>query len=414
MQVLRESFLQAFEQLRANRLRSFLSLLGVMIGIFCIVAIKTTISSLESNIRQSIDRIGSNMLYVSKFPFDRISEEDFIKIKQRPNPTLADYKACNNNLTTAQYVSFYNPIGFKSIKYESSIVERAFALAVTEDYDKVHSLEFQDGRFFTLNEYNLGVNKVVLGYKVANLLFGDNTSAVGKEVFALGRKMEVIGVIKESGRDLLKFVDYDDAYLIGFEFARYVTNVKPNGFFSGSVEIKGKSDVSENSLRDNITLTERKARKIKPSEKDNFAVSSLSILTEAFNKLFSALNILGWIIGGFALLVGMFSVANIIYVSVKERTNIIGIKKAIGAKNYEILLEFLIESVILCLIGGLMGLALVFAVTKILTAIFEFDIFVSFSNVIFTLVLSVVVGVIAGILPALQAARLNPVDAIRA
>ncbi len=414
MQILRESFIQAFDQLRANRLRSFLSLLGIMVGIFCIMAIKTTIDSLESNIRQSVDKIGSNMLYVSKFSFDGDGRENFWKISRRPNPNLSDYRACNDNLKTVDFVSFYNPIGFKTMKFENNTVDRAFALAVTEDYDKVHSLEFQEGRFLTITEYNLGVNKVVLGFKVANLLFGENTTAVGREVTVLGRRMEVIGVLKESGHDLLKFVDYDDAFLFSFEFAKSVSNIKSNGRFSGWVEIKGNANVPESVVRDDITLTMRKARKLSPKEENNFAINSLSILSNAFDKLFGVLNTLGWVIGGFALLVGMFSVANIIFVSVKERTPIIGIKKALGAKQFEILLEFLIESVVLCLIGGLMGLVLVFIVSKLLTVIFGFEIFISLSNALFTFLLSLVVGVVSGILPALQAAKLDPVEAMRA
>ena len=414
MQIIKESFLQAFDQLRANKLRSFLSLLGVMVGIFCIMAVKSAIDSLEDNVRGSVNKLGSDVLYVAKFSWGEDPGDNYWKYARRPNPVLSDYKACKVNVKTADLVAFSTFIGQKTVKYERNSVERAFGVAVTEEYDRLHNLEYYDGRFFTSSEYNLGLKKIILGYKVSNLLFGENNSAIGKEVTVLGQRMEVVGVLKESGKDLLKIFNYDNAILIGFETARFVTNVKPNSPFSGNVMVKAASGISEKSFRDDVTIALRKAHALKPTQSDDFSINSMSILTDALNSLFSALNIVGWVIGGFALLVGMFSVANIIFVSVKERTPIIGIKKALGAKQYEILLEFLIESVVLCLVGGFMGLGLVFGVMKIVSLTSAFAIYVSWSNAIFTFVLSVIVGVVAGILPALQAARMDPVAAIRA
>lgn len=414
MQTIKESFLQAFDQLRANKLRSFLSLLGVMVGIFCIMAVKSAIDSLEDNVRGSVNKLGSDILYVAKFSWGEDPGENYWKYARRPNPAISDYKACKDNVKTADLVAFSTFIGTKTIKYERNSVDRAFAVAITEEYDKLHNLEYADGRFFTSSEYNLGLKKIILGFKVANLLFGENNSAVGKEVEAMGQRMEVVGVLKESGKDLLKIFNYDNAILIGFETARFVTNVKPNSPFSGNVMVKAAAGISEKSFRDDVTIALRKAHALNPRQSDDFSINSMSILTDGLNKLFSALNVVGWVIGGFALLVGMFSVANIIFVSVKERTSIIGIKKALGAKQYEILLEFLIESVVLCLIGGFMGLGLVFLVTKIISLTSAFEIYVSINNALFTFALSVFVGVIAGILPALQASRMDPVAAIRA
>ncbi len=414
MHIIKESFLQAFDQLRANKLRSFLSLLGVMVGIFCIMAVKSAIDSLEDNVRGSVNKLGSDVLYVSKFAWAEDPEDNYWKYARRPNPVLSDYKACKDNIKTANLVAFSTFIGTKTVKYERNSVERAFAVAVTEEYDRLHNLEYYDGRYFTPTEYNLGLKKIILGYKVANLLFGENNTAVGKVVQAMGQNMEVVGVLKESGKDLLKIFNYDNAIMIGFETARFVTNVKPNSPFSGNVQIRAATGISEKSFRDDVTVALRKAHALKPRQSDDFSINSMSILTDGLNQLFTALNVVGWIIGGFALLVGMFSVANIIFVSVKERTPIIGIKKALGAKQFEILMEFLIESVVLCLVGGFMGLGLVFLVTKIISLSSAFAIYVSWSNAVFTFVLSVIVGVVAGILPALQAARMDPVAAIRA
>ncbi len=412
MYILKESFIQAFEQLRANKLRSFLSLLGIMVGIFCVIAVKSAVSSLEDNVRHSFDKLGSDVIYVSKFAWAEDPGDNFWKFARRPTPNIADYKALNTSLHTADIVAYSIFLGVKTLKYERNSVSGVFCVAVTENYDKLRNLEYESGRFFTPTEYALGMNRVLIGAKVAEQLFGE-ADPIGKDIIVYGRKMQVIGVLKKLGRDLLQIFNTDNALLLSFETARGVTNVRNGNPFGGNVMVKALPGVSETQLRDDVTINLRKAHYLKPQEKDNFSLNSSTVFADGLAKLFSALNIVGWIIGGFALLVGMFSVANIMFVSVKERTSIIGIKKALGAKQWVILLEFLIESVVLCIIGGIMGLALVYGLLKILSTFTPFDLYVSFSNALFTVLLSAIIGVISGIIPALQASRMDPVEAIR-
>lgn len=187
-----------------------------------------------------------------------------------------------------------------------------------------------------------------------------------------------------------------------------------NRYIQRSLAIKADRTVEINELKDEVIGILRSKRKLKPTEENNFAVNILSMLTDLLGQFFSTLNIAGFFIGVFALIVGMFSVANIMFVSVKERTNIIGIKKALGAKRYIILLEFLIEAIILCIIGGLVGLILVFVAMKGISAAAGMYMGLSFSNIMWGVVTSITVGIIAGIIPALQASKMNPVDAIRA
>lgn len=413
IRVLKESFAQATQQLTANKLRSFLSLLGVTIGIFCIIAVKSAVNSLEDNIRNSFKRIGDDILYISKLPWNEDPQENYWKYQRRPNPSFTDYKILTERLNSAQAVSFYLIAGARTIKFEGNSVENTFAIAPTFEFGEVHNMEFEAGRYFSQIEYNAGAPKILIGAKVADELFG-TIDPIGREVKYFGQKMQVIGVIKRAGKSLIQPFNFDNAVLFTYEFARSIINVKPQTPWGTSLEIKAKNNIPLLQLRDEVIGTLRAARQLRPSEKDDFSINELSILLSATESFFAVLNSLGYVIGGFALLVGMFSVANIMFVSVKERTSIIGIKKALGAKRSVILTEFLIEAIILCLVGGVIGLIFVWGILKIVSIFSAFEMYVSLSNMINTVLLSVIVGVIAGFIPAAQAASLDPVEAMRA
>ena len=413
MYVLKESFAQAFQQLMANKLRSFLSLLGIMIGIFCIIAVKSAVDSLEDNVRKSFNRLGNDVIYIQKMPWNEDPGENYWKYARRPNPGFKDYRVLVENLTTAKSVAYSFFTGMKTVKYGNSSVERTMSIAVTDSYDGFHNLEYEAGRFFSPTEYSTGANRIILGYRVANELFRDQ-DPIGKEVKCFGRNMLVVGVLKQSGKDLLKFYNYDDAIMLGFENVRSMVNVKPNSNWGGNLQVKANDGVSEQQLKDDVVITLRKARYLRPREGDNFSLNSMTMLGDALNSVFGALGMAGLVIGGFALIVGVFSVANIMFVSVKERTNIIGIKKALGAKPWVIMLEFLIESIVLCLAGGLVGLVVVWLALKGLSAISDFEMYISIKNMIVTFIVAAIAGVIAGFIPAKQAAAMDPVEAIRA
>lgn len=412
LKVFNESIAQAWSQLRANKLRSFLSLLGITIGIFCIIGVQAAVHSLEDNVRGSIEKLGDDVLYVQKMPWDEDPGQNFWKYQRRPNPSYKDFEVIKERVKSASLVDYHVFVGAKTIKYRSSSVDRAFTVAVTYDCGDLFNIEYEKGRYYTPAEYYYGMEKVILGHTVAEKLFGA-VDPIGKEVTLMGRKLEVIGVIEKSGKDLLRVLDFDEAILLGFETARKMTNIESNNPFGATINVKAAEGVGLQQLRDELTGVLRAQRKLKPREKDNFALNNISLLANMMDSFFGALNMAGVLIGGFSIFVGMFSVANIMFVSVKERTNIIGIKKALGAKQYFILLEFLIESVILCLVGGLVGLGLVFLVTNMLTAVLPFPIYLSMSNIVTGMVLAAVIGILAGFIPAFQASRLDPVEAIR-
>ncbi len=407
-----ESVLQAWDQLVANRLRTFLSLLGVTIGIFCIIGVQAAVNSLQDNVMSSLNKLGDDVIYIQKMPWNEDPGQNFWKYQRRPNPDYADYEAIKTKSNAAGLVDYHVFIGSRTAKYRSNSVERVFVAAVTFDFDKLFNIEFDKGRYYTPSEYHYGMNKVLIGYQVASELFG-SLDPIGKVINLGGRDLEVIGVFEKSGKDLLKVMDYDQAIIISYELAKKIANVRTTNFWGTTVNVKAKPGVSLEELRDDLTWVLRSERKIKPKEDNNFSLNSLSVLAKLMDNVFGVLNMVGFAIGIFAILVGMFSVANIMFVSVKERTNIIGIKKALGARQSIILLEFLIESVFLCVMGGLIGLAMVYFVLLGLNDVLPFQIYLDLTNMAWGLFISIVVGVLSGVIPALQAARMDPVVAIR-
>ncbi len=414
LKILKESFIQSFQQLSGNKLRTFLSLLGVTIGVFCIIAVQSAVGSLEENIRKSFSKLGTDVIYISKFPWAEDPGDNFWKYSRRPNPGLKEYKALSKTVNSAQSVCYSLFIARKTIKYQSASADQCYAVAVTEEYDRFQNLEYQEGRFFTGSEYQTGAPKAIIGDKVATALFGE-ADPLGKKIKCFGRDLEIIGVFKKSGKDLINFMNKDQVIMISLEFARSVTNVNPNlPFGGGNVQLKAATGVPEQKLKDDATVALRAAHFLKPRQDNDFSINSMTAFEGPMNATFAVLNTVGFIIGIFALLVGMFSVANIMFVSVKERTNIIGIKKALGAKSWIILQEFLIESIILCVAGGLVGLGLVFIGIKLAALAFDFDLHVSYYNMALAVAISIIVGVLAGMIPAIQASKMDPVEAIRA
>lgn len=411
VKVFSESVAQALGQLRSNKLRSFLSLLGISIGIFCIIGVLSAVDSLEDNVRGSLEKLGNDVLYVNKWPWADLSDSwwDYIK---RPNPDHEDYEVIDERVKAADLTAFHVVIGFKTVKYKSSSVDRTVLIAASQEFSEMFQLDFAKGRYFSPAEYNYGSNKIIIGHQVAEELFG-NIEPIGKQIKLSGRRYEVIGVIEKAGDDLLRILDFDDCILVSYPNGRGLANLKAQHVFEATVTVKAAEGVNLSDLKGEIKGVLRPHRGLRPREDDDFSINQLSMISAFFDNFFNVLNILGIVIGAFAMLVGGVSVANIMFVSVKERTNIIGIKKALGAKRYIILMEFLIEAIILCLLGGVIGLGLVHLITRILSGAINFELYIDFGNILLGVACSVLVGVISGVIPALKAARMDPVDAMR-
>lgn len=407
-----EGILQSLGQLVSNKLRTFLSLLGITIGIFCIIAVLSAVDSLEDNIKGSFEKLGNDVLYVTKMPWNEDPDENYFKYLRRPNASYNELEAVKTKVKTASLAALQVFIGGTSLKYKTNSINGAYVLAVSYDYNDIFKIEYETGRFLTPFEYEGAADKVVIGSELATNLF-NSLDPIGKSIKMKDRYMEVVGVIKKSGKDLINPTDFDRAVLVGYNTAKKIVPVRNNRLWGTNLMVKAAAGADLEDLKAEVTSVLKASRRQKPYEPASFSINEMSILTNILDSFFGVLNLVGIVIGAFAMLVGMFSVANIMFVSVKERTNIIGIKKALGARQYFILLEFLIESVILCVLGGLIGLGLVYLILKLLSSAFGYTMFLSAQNILIGVSISVITGILAGMIPAFQAARLDPVEAIR-
>ncbi len=412
--ILYESGRQAFSSLQQNKLRTALSLLGISIGIFCIIAVMSAVNSLESSIKGGLGELGSDVVMVDVMPFGEDPGQNYWKYVKRPSPSFSDYEAIKEKVQSAAHTAMCIFVPGKTIKYQSSSVEGAFIMGTTYEYPDVQNMNIERGRYFTNNEMRNGSNKVILGYTVSKELF-QSINPLGKHVKLFGQKFQVVGVLKEEGDNPFNLLNYDEATWISYKTAsKYLKTDSPNRMEMGKIIYAKLDDQYDlETMKGEITGVLRSNRRLAPKEENNFALNEISMLDEILDTIFGVLYAAGFIIGFFALVVGMISVANIMFVSVKERTSIIGVKKAIGAKRGIILLDFLIEYIILCLIGGVMGLLLVVIILKIVSAVSPFPILASVGLMLFGVVTSIIVGVIAGFIPAFQASRMDPVVAIR-
>ena len=409
--VIKESFLLSFGQLRNNKLRTGLSLLGVTIGIFSIIAILTAVDALKNDISGSINKLGNNLIFVGRWPWS-FNDTDYPwwKYWKRPEASYDDFQQLQAKLTKAQAVSYaVYPNAFR-IKINNETIENATIVGATQEMAEVGDYDIQHGRFFSPSESNLGLPVAVIGGGIAEAV-GD-FNLLGKELFVFGRKVKIIGMMRKEGQGGLLGMNNDQNIVMPYLFVNKVTYLDPKQI-SPRVMVKAKKDIGLDELEMEIKQKMRSIRRLRPIQEDNFAMNRLSIIAQGFDGIFYVLNIIGWVIGFFALIVGGFGIANIMYVSVSERTNIIGIKKALGAKKVYILLEFLFESILLCLWGGILGLLVVYILSFPVSSASGMSFVLSMKNGLIGISIAMLIGLLSGYLPALKAANLDPVEAIR-
>ncbi len=405
------SFKLALQELWKNKLRTFLSLFGVTIGIFCIIGVLASVNSLEQNIQREIKSLGTNTIYIDKWDYSASTGPDFPwwKFVKRPLPQYKDLQQIEKRTTTAANAAFViHQNG--NVDVRDNTLSNAILYGMTEEFPFIQPLEVQYGRFITDAEFGLGTNTAVIGNEIAEKLFGSPERALGKQVTIRGKKLNVIGVIKKQGSTLLGGWQFDKSVVMSYRYARTLMDEKRS---EPIIIVKGKEQYSSKVVKDELKLVMRSIHKLKPTEEDDFALNDVSDFSDALSSAFVSVNTGGWAIGALSFIVGIFGVANIMFVTVKERTPQIGLKKALGAKKSVILAEFLMESAFLCIIGGLIGLLLVYLMTQIATAIFNFPFFLSPYIILIALGICITAGILAGIIPATKAARMDPVVAIR-
>ena len=407
-----ESFRFAYSSLVVNRLRTILSLLGITIGIFCIISVFTIIDSLERTVRDSMSKLGSNVIYVQKWPWappPGETEYPWWKYWNRPVPKLSEAQEILRRSSLTQYAVFN--YGFsRTIKSGRSKAENVEVIGTSTGLIETWSLKILNGRPITDEEFNAGSNFAMLGSEIADQLFS-GVSPVGKWIKVQGFNIEVLGVFEKMGDDVFG-TSMDKRILIPVKLAARM--VDPRMDMQQNIIVKGKTDVPAARLSEELEGIMRSIRRIKPSAENDFAVNEVSLISGQLDSIFKVFNIAGWIIGGFAILVGGFGIANIMFVSVKERTKIIGLQKALGAKSRFILLEFLFEASVLSLIGGVIGLLIIYSLTFAVSKAFDFNLILSVGNIVTGLMISIIIGLIAGVVPARTAAHLDPVTAMNA
>jgi len=411
IEIVLTSFKMAVQELWKNKLRTFLSLFGITIGIFCIISVLATVNSLEQNIQNEIKSLGNNTIYIDKWDYSAGGGPDYPwwKYVKRPSPKYEEIKQIKERTPSAKFVAF-NLSTSDNIQYDGNTLSGVHIYGCSEDFNNIQPVDIAFGRFMTDAEFDRGSNAAVIGNEVAEKLFGAPERAVGKNVDAKNKRIQIVGVIKKQGKSMIGGWDFDVSIIMCYKFARTVMDERRS---DPVIMVQGKENLSSKALKDDLSGSMRAIHKLSPTQEDNYALNDINDFSAAISQAFVSINVGGWAIAALSLIVGMFGVANIMFVTVRERRSQIGLKKAIGAKSRIILTEFLLESAFLCIIGGFMGLILVFILTKILSGVFNFPVFISTDNMILAIIICIAVGVLAGFIPARQASKLDPVVAIR-
>ncbi len=406
-----ESFRFAWSALKMNLLRTFLSLLGVTVGIFSVIGVLTLVDSLEKSLKDSFGFLGANVMYVQKWPWSFESNYPWWKYINRPQTNFDEFKFIEANMTEGIGISIFASKSNLIIKKESNSISGVSLSGITFGHSEVFDMPISEGRYFTLQEVESGRDVVLIGSNLAEALFPHNP-APGGAIKIRGLKFRVIGVLKEQGENFMGMLSNDDNCFIPYRSFRKLYATRSRWGVESKLAVKGRdNDQKLKRLEGELTGLMRRKRGLRPRDDPSFALNRSEMVADRLSVLFEQVSFIGFLIGLFAMLVGGFGIANIMFVSVKERTNIIGIQKSLGAKNYFVLWQFLFESIFLSVLGGLAGLFLVYLTTFI--PLGSFQIIMSMNNIILGLVIAATVGTISGIIPASIAARMDPVLAIR-
>lgn len=408
LNIIQNSLRLTLQELKVNKLRTALSLFGVAFGILCIIGVLTGVNSMERNIQNEVNSLGSNTIYIDKWEYSGGSDRPTWKYRARPNMKFEEAEMIKKRSDLLDDISLLLRTG-GGISYKDDMIQNASVYGITEAQATVQPLSFEFGRYFSNSEFTSGSNVCLIGNGNAESLFGSAERALGKQIDVKGKKTTIVGVLRREGTNFIGW-DYDNCVMLPYNYCRQIFEKE----YSNPVLIaKGKKDVTPTALMNELEGIMRQIRRLAPTEENNFSLNSVEAFSKAIGGFFSSFTFIGAIIGGISLIIGLFGIANIMFVTVKERTSVIGLKKAIGAKRGSILFEFLFEAVLLCLMGGAIGLLLVFILAQIATNAFKFPVYISFPMLVTTIIICIVVGILAGIIPASRAAKMDPVVAIR-
>ncbi|HEY6900901.1 MAG TPA: ABC transporter permease [Puia sp.] len=410
LEIVWTSFKMALQEFRSNKLRTFLSLLGITFGIFCIISVLSTISSMQRAVNNDLKSLGNNTIYIDKWQYGGGPDFPWWKYIKRPTPKYEEVQLLKQKVPDVEHITFDIETQ-ANVDYGDNSLTGVSYYGNSEDFDKIQQVNVNIGRYFQQSDFDRATPYVVLGYRIAERLFNKPAKALDQIVkLKNGKNATVIGVIEKQGQSLLGGWDYDNCILLTYKFMRQMVREE---YAQPKILAQAGSKISTEALKNELEGAMRSIRKLSPTQENNFALNDIDSLSKMLDPIFSGMNIGGWSIAALSLIVGMFGVANIMFVTVRERTPQIGLKKAIGAKRGVIMTEFLLESAFLCIIGGLIGLMAVFILTLIFSAVLDFPVFIPLNIIVLAVAICLFTGVSAGIIPAFIAARMDPVVAIR-
>ncbi|MDQ6756585.1 MAG: ABC transporter permease, partial [Bacteroidota bacterium] len=355
------------QELRVNKLRTALSLIGISFGIFCIIGVLATVNSLEQNIQNEIKGLGSNTIYIDKWEYKGGADYPFWKYVNRPLPKYKELELIKQRSQLASHLA-YNVNNIGNVEYNNNVLQGVTFYGITEEQNIIQPLVIKYGRYISASEFFSGSNVAIMGFDNAEKLFINAERAIGKEIMLNGKKAKVIGVIKKEGKNFIGW-NYDQCIMIPYRFIKNIFNEKHSNAF---IMAMAKNGIGPTAFKDELEGVMRSVRKLTPKKEDDFSLNDVGGFSDQVSSVFGNINIGGWAIGLLSLIVGAFGIANIMFVTVKERTAMIGLKKAVGAKRKSIMMEFLLEAAIICIMGGLIGLLLVYILTIVLSNVFNF------------------------------------------
>ena len=398
---LREGTRIALESVRTNKLRSVLATLGIIIGVFTVTLMATAIAGLNTAFRTSISLIGSDVLYIQQFGWG--PSEEWWKVRARRPITIAQARRLTERATVAEAVSI--EAGWRgTVKYQDRSAGGVFIMGNVAESGIVRGLQVNEGRFLTESEVDGARPVCVLGATLAENLFPYG-GAVGEWVSVGNPRYQVVGVADKMGEFL--FGDLDNQVII--PITRFTSDVTRNPEMTIAVKVSPDTPISE--AQEELRWIMRTVRKVPLGDDDDFSINNQQALLDTFGKFSAMAGSAGLFITGLSLFVGGIGIMNVMFVSVTERTQEIGVRKALGAKRRTILTQFLIEAAVVCLIGGIIALSLAWGTTFVVKR--WLPVSLSLPIIVLALSISAATGLIAGFLPANRASRLNPVDALR-